>query len=118
MDLGLTDRVYVLAGASRGLGRACARLLAAEGARLVLGGRDDAALRATAAMLGDSERAIAVSGDLSEPGLESCLSAAAVARSASARGPRRRPLMRPMRRCRRRGPCRWRVCCATCATAS
>lgn len=80
MDLGLTDRVYVLAGASRGLGRACARLLAAEGARLVLGGRDDAALRATAAMLGDSERAIAVSGDLSEPGLESCLSAAAVAR--------------------------------------
>ena len=28
MDLGLTDRVYVVAGAARGLGRACAEQLA------------------------------------------------------------------------------------------
>ena len=80
MDLGLSDRVYVVTGASRGLGRACAEQLAAEGARLVLSGRDEDALRATAAALGGSERAIAVSGDLSEPGIETCLVAAAIAR--------------------------------------
>jgi 3-oxoacyl-[acyl-carrier protein] reductase len=80
MDLGLSDRVYVVTGASRGLGRACAEQLAAEGARLVLSGRDEVALAATAASLGGSERAIAVSGDLSEPGIETCLVAAAVAR--------------------------------------
>lgn len=80
MDLGLSDRVYVVTGASRGLGRACAEQLAAEGARLVLCGRDDDALRATAASLGGPERAIAVSGDIAEPGIETCLVAAAVAR--------------------------------------
>ncbi len=80
MDLGLSDRVYVVTGASRGLGRACAEQLVAEGARLVLAGRSDATLTATASALGGSERAIAVSGDLSEPGIETCLVAAAVAR--------------------------------------
>lgn len=80
MDLGLSDRVYVVTGASRGLGRACAEQLAAEGARLVLSGRDEDALNATAAALGGSERAIAVSGDLSQPGIETCLVAAAIAR--------------------------------------
>jgi 3-oxoacyl-[acyl-carrier protein] reductase len=80
MDLGLSDRVYVVTGASRGLGRACAELLAAEGARLVLNGRDEAALVETAARLGGSERALAVPGDLGEPGIETCLAAAAVAR--------------------------------------
>lgn len=80
MDLGLSDRVYVVTGASRGLGRACAEQLAAEGARLVLSGRDETALDATAARLGGPERAIAVSGDLSQPGIETCLVAAAIAR--------------------------------------
>ncbi len=80
MDLGLSDRVYVVTGASRGLGRACAEQLAAEGARLVLSGRDDDTLRAVAASLGGAERAIAVSGDLADPGIETCLVAAAVAR--------------------------------------
>jgi len=80
MDLGLADRVYVVTGASRGLGRACAELLAAEGARLVLCAREEEALAATAADIGGPERALAISGDLSEPGLETCLVAAAVAR--------------------------------------
>ena len=80
MDLGLSDRVYVVTGATRGLGRACAEQLAAEGARLVLHGRDDVALREVAASLGGSERAIPVPGDLSEAGVETCLVAAAVAR--------------------------------------
>jgi 3-oxoacyl-[acyl-carrier protein] reductase len=80
MDLGLSDRVYIVTGASRGLGRACAELLAAEGARLVINARDPDALKRTADSLGGSERAIAVPGDLSEAGLETCLAAAAVAR--------------------------------------
>ena len=80
MELGLSDRVYVVTGASRGLGRACAELLVAEGARLVLCARDEDELRATAASLGGPERAIAVSGDIGMPGVETCLVAAAVAR--------------------------------------
>jgi 3-oxoacyl-[acyl-carrier protein] reductase len=80
MDLGLSDRVYVVTGASRGLGRACAELLVAEGARLVLCARDDDELKATAAALGGPERAIAVSGDIGQPGIETCLVAAAIAR--------------------------------------
>jgi 3-oxoacyl-[acyl-carrier protein] reductase len=80
MDLGLSDRVYVVTGASRGLGRACAEQLVAEGARLVLSDRDEDAVRTTAASLGGSERALPVAGDLTEPGLETCLVAAAVAR--------------------------------------
>jgi 3-oxoacyl-[acyl-carrier protein] reductase len=80
MDLGLSDRVYVVTGASRGLGRACAELLVAEGARLVLCARDDEELKATAKALGGPEHAIAVSGDLGEPGIETCLVAAAIAR--------------------------------------
>lgn len=80
MDLGLTDRVYVVTGAARGLGRACAEQLVAEGARLVLTAADEDGLRSVATALGGPERAIAVAGDLSEPGLETCLVAAAVAR--------------------------------------
>jgi 3-oxoacyl-[acyl-carrier protein] reductase len=80
MDLGLSDRVYVVTGASKGLGRACAEQLAAEGARLVLSDRDEPSLRATAAALGGSERALPVSADLSDPGLETCVVAAAIAR--------------------------------------
>jgi 3-oxoacyl-[acyl-carrier protein] reductase len=80
VDLGLSDRVYVVTGAARGLGRACAEQLAAEGARLVLGGGEEDALRATAASLGGSERALPIPGDLADPGLETCLVAAAIAR--------------------------------------
>ena len=48
MDLGLTDRVYVVTGGGRGLGRASADLLVAEGARVVLSGRDEATLEQAA----------------------------------------------------------------------
>ena len=40
MDLGLTDRVFIVTGATRGLGRATAEVLLDEGARLVVSGRD------------------------------------------------------------------------------
>jgi len=44
MDLGLTGKVAMIAGASRGLGYAVARALAAEGAHVSIGSRDAAAI--------------------------------------------------------------------------
>ncbi len=48
MELGLTGRVALVAASSKGLGKAVAEELAAEGASLVLCARGEAALRATA----------------------------------------------------------------------
>ncbi|HEV2309043.1 MAG TPA: SDR family oxidoreductase [Acidimicrobiia bacterium] len=48
MDLGLTGRRAAVAAGSKGLGRACAVALAAEGARVAICGRDVQALEATA----------------------------------------------------------------------
>lgn len=77
MDLGLDDRVYIVTGASRGLGQACAQLLADEGARLVVGSRDREAITAAADRLGSSDRVLALSIDLADPQApEQCVAAA------------------------------------------
>jgi 3-oxoacyl-[acyl-carrier protein] reductase len=65
MDLGLRDRVYVVTGGARGLGRATAGLLVAEGSRVVLSGRNRDSLDAAVAELGES--AVAVAGDNAAP---------------------------------------------------
>ncbi len=65
MDLELTDRVYIVTGGARGLGRATADSLVAEGARVVLSGRSDEALTAAVAELGD--RALSVVADNADP---------------------------------------------------
>lgn len=44
MDLGIKGRTALVCGASKGLGRACAEALAAEGVNLVITGRNAAAL--------------------------------------------------------------------------
>jgi 3-oxoacyl-[acyl-carrier protein] reductase len=49
MDLGLRDRVAIVAASSRGLGRACALELAREGARVVICARNATILDETAA---------------------------------------------------------------------
>lgn len=48
MDLGLAGKIAMVAGASRGLGYAVARALAAEGARVSMLSRDPQAIRAAA----------------------------------------------------------------------
>src|SRR5919205_4338475 len=65
MDLGLEGRVCLVTGSTSGIGLATARLLAAEGARVAVCGRDservDEARR-------DARAAFGVVADLSEPG--------------------------------------------------
>ncbi|SFF16559.1 3-oxoacyl-[acyl-carrier protein] reductase [Actinacidiphila alni] len=67
MDLGLDGRVYVLTGASRGLGLAAARELVADGAKVVVSGRSAEAVAAAADELGGPERALGVVADNSAP---------------------------------------------------
>ena len=47
MDLGLKDRRALVTAASKGLGRACAEALAAEGARVFISSRDPVGIEAT-----------------------------------------------------------------------
>ncbi len=66
MDLGLTDRVFLVTAASAGLGRASAEQLVAEGARVVLVARRADVLDDVVADLG-SANAVALAADLAEP---------------------------------------------------
>lgn len=66
MDLGLTDHAFIVSGGSRGLGLASARVLVAEGARVLLLGRDDDVLSATVNTLGSSARGLCA--DMADPG--------------------------------------------------
>jgi 3-oxoacyl-[acyl-carrier protein] reductase len=59
MDLGLRDRVAIVTGSSRGIGRAIATSLLGEGARVVLNARGEEALAATERELGSSTLAVA-----------------------------------------------------------
>lgn len=75
MDLGLHDRVYIVTGASAGLGRATAQALVGEGAKVVVTSRSQQAIDACAQDLGDA--ALGVVADNADPATpERLLSAA------------------------------------------
>ncbi len=65
MDSGLTGKVALISGSTRGLGAAIADTLHAEGCRIAVNGRDAHATAAQAARLGDS--AIGLPGDVTRP---------------------------------------------------
>lgn len=70
MDLGLAGRVALVTGGSKGIGRACAAGLAAEGCRVAVCARGREALEEAATELeAAGAEALAVPADLSEPGM-------------------------------------------------
>jgi 3-oxoacyl-[acyl-carrier protein] reductase len=74
MDLGLQDRVCVVTGSTAGIGLETARLLAAEGARVVVTGRDSERVERARQDVGAE---LGVVADLAEPGAAAELIAAA-----------------------------------------
>lgn len=75
MDLGLADRTYIITGGTRGLGRATADVLVAEGARVVVSSRSPESVDEAVAALGDS--AVGVAADNADPDTPARLIAAA-----------------------------------------
>jgi 3-oxoacyl-[acyl-carrier protein] reductase len=75
MDLGLKDRVYVVTGASRGLGNASARALVADGAKVLITGRDEKTVSEAAAELGPN--AVGFASDNADPAVADRLVAVA-----------------------------------------
>jgi len=80
MDLGLQGRICLVTGSTGGIGLETARLLAAEGARVVVTGRDPERVDAARK---DADAAYGVACDLSEPDAPDAL----VAETAEALGP-------------------------------
>jgi len=80
MDLGLKGHGGLVAAASKGLGRACAEALIAEGADVFISSRDAASIESTAKQIGAAGW---VAADLSKPGDPEALVNAAVARLSS-----------------------------------
>lgn len=77
MDLGLDGRTYLVTGGTGGLGLATAQALVADGARVVVSGRDEARAAATADRLGGPTRAVGVAADNGDPATPDRLVAAA-----------------------------------------
>ena len=68
MDFGLKDKVAVIGGASKGLGRACAEVLAEEGMKLVICSRSQASIDEAAAAIKKNTgvEVLAFAGDLDQ----------------------------------------------------
>lgn len=80
MDLQLTDQVFLVTGGGRGLGRATADVLVAEGARVVLSGRSQDTLDAAVSTFDQRagrQVALGIVADNADPGTPARLLAAA-----------------------------------------
>jgi 3-oxoacyl-[acyl-carrier protein] reductase len=66
MDLGLKDKVVVVAGASKGLGFATAKVLLEEGARVVISSRSQENLQKAVEKLGNSPNLFTVAADVTK----------------------------------------------------
>jgi NAD(P)-dependent dehydrogenase (short-subunit alcohol dehydrogenase family) len=64
MDLGLAGRVAIVTGASRGIGRACAAALLAEGTQVVVASKDPARNAAACAELSKAGRVLGIEIDI------------------------------------------------------
>ena len=78
MDLGISGRKAIVCASSRGLGKACARALAEAGCEVIINGRDQKKLDATAAELSNQTggKIIAVAADVATPEGQKALLAA------------------------------------------
>jgi len=76
----LEGKIAVITGAARGIGRACAERLLAEGAKVVIADVDSARLHETASAIGAPEEVLAVTTDVSKKDQVEALIAAAVER--------------------------------------
>lgn len=77
MDLGLSGKVFLVTGGSRGLGFATARCLVDEGAKVVVSARNENALAEAVKALGGQGRAFAVPADNASEGTAALLVGAA-----------------------------------------
>ena len=82
MDLGLGDRTFLVTGGSRGLGLATAQALVAEGASVVVSGRDETVLASAIDTLGGSSggHAVGLAADLGDSGAAERLVAGAISK--------------------------------------
>ena len=84
MDLGLEGKVVLITGGSKGIGLACARTFAAEGARVAIASRSEGNLAASArALRGEGFELLTVVADLVDPAQAEAM----VARTEAALGP-------------------------------
>ncbi|MBI4206185.1 MAG: SDR family oxidoreductase [Betaproteobacteria bacterium] len=67
MDLGIQNRLALVSGSTYGIGRATAEALLREGARVIINGRSESAVKEAAAALSQDGRAYGVAADLSGP---------------------------------------------------
>jgi short-subunit dehydrogenase len=69
VDLGLSGSTVLVTGASKGIGRASALMLAQEGCDVAINARSPEPLEATAQEIADAtgRRVVAIAGDMSNP---------------------------------------------------